>query len=58
LEELDAGVEINSAWETIRESITISAKDSLSYYEMKKYKPWFNERYAAIKQQPVKTITD
>jgi hypothetical protein len=28
LEDLDAEVEINSAWETIRENIKISAKES------------------------------
>jgi hypothetical protein len=30
LEDLDAEVEINTAWEMIRENITISAKESLS----------------------------
>jgi hypothetical protein len=40
LEDLDAEVEINSAWETIRENITISAKESLGYFELKK--PWFD----------------
>jgi hypothetical protein len=29
LENLDAEVEINSAWDTIRENINISAKESL-----------------------------
>jgi hypothetical protein len=43
LENLDAEVEINSAWETIRENIKISAKESLGYYELKKYMPWFDE---------------
>jgi hypothetical protein len=36
LEDLDAEVEINSAWETIRENINISAKESLGYFELKK----------------------
>jgi hypothetical protein len=36
-------VEINSAWETIRENIKITAKESLGYYELKKHKPWFDE---------------
>jgi hypothetical protein len=31
LEDLDTEVEINSAWETIRENITFSAKRSLRY---------------------------
>jgi hypothetical protein len=43
LEDLDAEVEINSAWETIRENIKISAKESLGYFEFKKHKPWFEE---------------
>jgi Leu/Phe-tRNA-protein transferase len=43
LEELDAEVEINSAWEMIRENTTISAKESLGYCELKKHKPWFDE---------------
>jgi hypothetical protein len=35
LEDLDTEVEINSAWETIRENIKISAKESLDYYELR-----------------------
>jgi hypothetical protein len=31
LEDLDAEAEINSAWETVRENIKISAKQSLGY---------------------------
>jgi hypothetical protein len=36
LEDLDAEVEINSTWETIRDNINISAKESLGYFEFKK----------------------
>jgi hypothetical protein len=36
-------LEINSAWETFRENIKISAKESLGYFELKKHKPWFDE---------------
>jgi hypothetical protein len=43
LEDLDTEVEINSAWETIRENIKISAKDSPVYFEFKKHKPCFDE---------------
>jgi hypothetical protein len=43
LEDLGAKVEINSAWETIRENIKISVKESLCYFELKKPKPWFDE---------------
>jgi hypothetical protein len=39
LEDLDIGVEINSDWETSRENTKISAKESLGYYELRKYKP-------------------
>jgi hypothetical protein len=34
-------VDVNKAWETIRENIKMSAKESLGYYEPKKRKPWF-----------------
>jgi hypothetical protein len=35
LENLDAEVDSNSAWQTIRENIKIPAKDILHYYELK-----------------------
>jgi hypothetical protein len=40
---LGTELEINSAWEVIRENIKISAKESLGYYELRKHKPWFDE---------------
>jgi hypothetical protein len=43
LEDLDAEVEINSAWEMIRENIKISAKESLGIFELKKHKPRFDK---------------
>jgi hypothetical protein len=39
LEDLD----INIAWETVRENIKISGKESLGYYELKEHKPRFDE---------------
>jgi hypothetical protein len=42
-EDLDAETDINRAWETIRENIKISAKESLGYYEFKKHTAWFNK---------------
>jgi hypothetical protein len=33
LENLDTEVEVNKAWEAIRENIKVSAKESLGYYE-------------------------
>jgi hypothetical protein len=43
LEDLDTEVEINSAWEMIRENTKITANESLGDYELKNHKPWFNE---------------
>jgi hypothetical protein len=40
---LDAEVETNSIWETIRENIKISVNEIVGCYELKKNKPWFNE---------------
>jgi hypothetical protein len=51
LEDLDAEVEINSAWETIRENITISAKESVGCFELKKHKPWFDEGCSKLLDQ-------
>jgi hypothetical protein len=51
LEYLDAEMEINSAWETIRENIQISAKESLGYFELKKHKPRFNEGCSKLLEQ-------
>jgi hypothetical protein len=42
LENLDDEVDINTAWESIRENIKISAKQIL-VYELKKNKAWFDE---------------
>jgi hypothetical protein len=44
LENLDDNGDINRAWETIRENIRISAKESIRLCESKSYKPWFNEK--------------
>jgi hypothetical protein len=35
----------------IRESIKISVKDSLGYYELKQYKPWFDEGCSKLLDQ-------
>jgi hypothetical protein len=36
LENLDTEVDVNRAWELLRENIKISAKENLGYYELKK----------------------
>jgi restriction endonuclease S subunit len=51
LKDLDEEVEINSAWEMIRENIKISAKESLGYFELKKHKSWFYEECSNILDQ-------
>jgi hypothetical protein len=44
LEDTDTGVDINTVCrKTITDNIKISANDSLAYYELKKYMPWFDE---------------
>jgi hypothetical protein len=48
LENSDDEVDINIAWETIRENIKISAEGSLSYYKLKNHKPWFDDRYLKL----------
>jgi hypothetical protein len=51
LEDLEAEVEINSVWETIRENRNISDKESLGYYELRKHKPWFDEGSSQLVDQ-------
>jgi hypothetical protein len=51
LADLNAEVDINSAWETNRENIKMSAKESLGYCELKKHKPWFDEGCSELVDQ-------
>jgi hypothetical protein len=44
LENLNVSEDINRAWENIKESIKISAIESLGLYERKQHKPWFDEK--------------
>jgi hypothetical protein len=39
LQNFDAEMDANRAWESTREDIKILTKDSISYYEMKIHKP-------------------
>jgi hypothetical protein len=48
---LDDDVDINKAWETVRENIKISVSESLGYYELKKHKPQFNEGCSKLLDQ-------
>jgi hypothetical protein len=51
LKDLDAEVEINSAWEIIRQNIKISEKGSLGCLELMKHKPWFDEGCSKLADQ-------
>jgi hypothetical protein len=51
LEDLDAEVEINSVWETLRKNTKISVKESLGYCELIKQKPWFDEGCSKLSDQ-------
>jgi hypothetical protein len=48
LESLDESFDINSAWESVRENIKISAKDNLGYQKLKHNKPWFDDEYSKL----------
>jgi len=43
LENLNDDKDINMTWENIKKNIKTSAKDSLGLFELKQYKPWFDE---------------
>jgi hypothetical protein len=51
LEDLDAEVEINTVWETIRGNIRISTKESLGYCELKQHTPWFDKGRSKLLDQ-------
>jgi hypothetical protein len=51
LENLDAEVDNNRAWETIRVNLKVSAKVSLDCHELKKHKPSFSEGYSTLLDQ-------
>jgi hypothetical protein len=43
VKDLDAEVDTDRTWESNRETIKISVKESVGYYELKKHKLWFEE---------------
>jgi hypothetical protein len=45
LENLDCDVANNRAWKGIKENMKASIADSLSYFELKQHKTWFDEEY-------------
>jgi hypothetical protein len=42
LENFDDNVDMNRAWENIRENIKTSAKESLGHYKLHQHKAWFD----------------
>jgi hypothetical protein len=48
LAKLDPEGDINRAWETIREGIKISDKESIGYYKLKKHKQVFDKRCSKL----------
>jgi len=50
-ENLNVSEDINRAWEKIKENTKTSAEESLGLYELKKLKPWFDERLRFLDQR-------
>jgi hypothetical protein len=48
LENCDDNVDMNTAWENIRENIKASAKDSLGHYELLQHKQWFDDECSKL----------
>jgi hypothetical protein len=48
LENCVDNVDMNKAWENIRENIKASAKESLSHYELQQHKPWFDDECSKL----------
>ena len=46
MENLNDREDINRAWENNKETNKTLAEDSLGLYEMKRHKPWFDEKYS------------
>jgi hypothetical protein len=48
LESCDDNVDMNTAWENIRENIKTSAKQSQGNYELQQHKPWFDDECSKL----------
>jgi hypothetical protein len=51
LENVSDDEDINRAWESIKEKIKNSAKESLGLHEMKQHKQWFDEEWLGTLDQ-------
>jgi hypothetical protein len=43
LENCDNTVDMNTAWENIKDNIKTSAKECLGHYELQQHKSWFDD---------------
>ena len=43
MEALNVDEDVNRAWESIKENVKTSAKDSLGLHELKRHKLWFDK---------------
>jgi hypothetical protein len=48
LENLNESEDVNRTWENIKEINKTLAEDSLSLYELKQHKPWFDKKMRTI----------
>jgi hypothetical protein len=44
----DDDVDINSAWESIKDNIKASATNNLLYIDLKLYKEWFDDEFSEL----------
>jgi len=51
LENFGDSEDINRACENIKENIKFSAKEGLGLYELKHYKPWFDEHFMFFRSE-------
>jgi hypothetical protein len=51
LENLDESLDINSAWESIRENTKTSVKENLGYHRLKHNKPWSEDACSKLIDQ-------
>jgi hypothetical protein len=51
VQNLDESLDINNAWEGIRENIKTSAKHKLGYHTLKFNKPWFDDECSKLIDQ-------
>jgi hypothetical protein len=56
LENLDESLNINSAWESIRDNIKTSAKENLGNHRLKHNKLWFDDEYSKLIDQQKQAI--